>query len=142
MPTPNYGVTHTTSLGYIGGCIMSQPEQAPKRMLKVYRDGDQTVVEINSSSLDIIQTCPKKAEYSLKRGLTLKGGKPATTFGSGIHKALEVMYSTPREQRELPKGYKDKIIMMCQGQELPEESDYFVYRATRGFLDETTSLGS
>lgn len=118
--------------------------EPPKRMMRVTKDpvSGKYLVEINFSSLDIIQTCPKKAYYALHRGLIPKEGSMATTFGKGIHKALEIMYAYPREARTLPSNYKSKILMMCQGQTLDDEQSSFVYQATRGFIDETASLAS
>ena len=107
-----------------------------KRMMWVTRnDAGKYFVHINSSSLDTIQTCPKKAYYALHRGLVSKEPGLATTFGKGVHKALEVMYATPREQRVLPPNYKEKILMMCQGQTLDDEASNFTYQAVRGFID-------
>lgn len=116
--------------------------EEPKKMLRVEKRGSKYFVEINSSSLDVIQTCPKKAYYALHRGLVSQEPSPALTFGSGIHKALEIFYATPREERELPRNYKTKIMMMCQGQVLPEEDSNCIYRAVRGFIDETQALAS
>lgn len=79
----------------------------PKEMLRVTRDGAQTEVRINSSSLSLIQTCPRKAQYSLRDGWKSKGGSPALIFGSAVHKAMEVFYSIPAKERVLPANFEE-----------------------------------
>lgn len=86
---------------------VSVPLERPKRMLEIKKQVNpengrpQTIVNINFSSLDVIQTCKRKAEYSLIRGLRSNAESEALIFGTAIHKALEAWYLLPREKREL-----------------------------------------
>lgn len=74
-----------------------------KRMLDITRDEStkRLTVSINSSSLDVIQSCPRKAEYMFNYDLRRKGDgeSGATLFGTGIHKALEHWYLCSPEIR-------------------------------------------
>lgn len=116
------------------------PLEEPKKMLSLRQDSaGKYFVEINSSSLDIIQTCPKKSQYALVSGLTSKEPGLAVTFGKGVHKALEIMYETPRDERLLVPNYKANLMRMAQGQSLEDESN-FAFKAMRGFLEETGPL--
>jgi hypothetical protein len=78
------------------------PDQGPavdvKRMLEVTSDGSgRPVVSINPSSLNLLQTCPRKSEYVLHRHLVPLEKSAPLVFGTAIHAALEVFYSEPRE---------------------------------------------
>jgi len=78
-------------------------ETEPKEMLSVRTAPDGRLdVRINFSSLDIIQTCKRKAYFSLRRKLRSTEEAPPLTFGSAIHKALEVFYCAPRADRSKP----------------------------------------
>lgn len=69
-------------------------EKPKKRMLEVEKLADgRTKVAINSSSLDLIQTCMRKSHYVLERQLVSNSESEALTFGSAIHKALEIWYA-------------------------------------------------
>ncbi len=68
-------------------------------MLSVRTFGNLTEVSINYSSLELIQTCPRKAYYSLKQGLEKDVIAEPLVFGSAVHKALEVWYCAPLENR-------------------------------------------
>lgn len=81
------------------GIKSPEPKSDPKRMLEVSRQGDKILVSINFSSLQLIQTCKRKAYFRLVQGLEPQNPSPALTFGTGIHKALEVWYSSSREAR-------------------------------------------
>lgn len=72
-----------------------------KQMLSVKEVNGQTVVRINYSSLDIIQTCMRKAKYALHDGWRVKNSHPALNFGSAIHAAMEVWYSADRTHRSV-----------------------------------------
>lgn len=78
---------------------------APKEMLSIGERNSKRLVRINSSSLELIQTCARKAQYSLRDQLRANMASPATLFGSAIHKALETWYLSPREIRTLPSGW-------------------------------------
>lgn len=72
-----------------------------KRMIEVSQSGKYTYVFINSSSLDIIQTCPRKAQYALKMGYRKEDETEAMAFGSSIHAGIEKMYSLDPDDRRL-----------------------------------------
>lgn len=84
-------------------------KRAPKEMLSVTTEKarlatgsgeyDRTVVRINSSSLEIIQTCKRKAYYALHKGYVGQEESAALLFGTAVHKALEVWYSHPKAKR-------------------------------------------
>lgn len=77
------------------------PKSEFKEMLTVSRDcNGKTVVRINFSSLDIIQTCMRKAKFSLQGNYSSISEAPALVFGTGVHKALESWYLSPRETRK------------------------------------------
>ena len=59
-----------------------------KRMLE--QKGD--VFYINSSSVDLIQSCRRKAYYALERNLRGGDESEAQLFGTAIHKAMEAFY--------------------------------------------------
>lgn len=121
--------------------VVSTSQSNTKRMLGVTKTESGYHVSINPSSLTLLQVCPKKAFYALHRGLVSKEPGLATTFGSAIHKFLEIFYLTPRAERTLPPNYKEMIMRMCQGQNLSDES-HFIYRATRGFIEVAAPLAN
>jgi hypothetical protein len=67
-------------------------------MLEVIREGKETIVNINYSSLELMQTCMRKAYYTLHEGWS-GADSEALVFGSAIHKGIEVWYVQPRSQR-------------------------------------------
>jgi hypothetical protein len=73
----------------------------PKKMITVSESEGKTKVEINSSSLSVIQECLRKAQYSLLEKWKSETESPATVFGSAVHKAMEIFYSAPAEEREM-----------------------------------------
>jgi len=112
-----------------------------KKMLQVNRLSDGRVhVEINPSSLNTIQICPKKSEYQLNRGLVPHERGSALIAGSSIHAALEIYYMAPREERLLLPNYREKIQRMCHGEVLDDESTSLIYRATRGLINSAKPL--
>ncbi len=82
------------------------PARPKKQMLSISYELDaqglksRPVVRINYSSLELIQTCKRKARYVLRDELRSNQESPATLFGSGIHKGLEVWYSMPQTRRK------------------------------------------
>ncbi|HUR97952.1 MAG TPA: PD-(D/E)XK nuclease family protein [Pyrinomonadaceae bacterium] len=73
----------------------------PKEMFSVVPGPDGKLdIRINFSSLDLIQTCKRKAYLSLERGLRANEESAPLSFGSAIHKALEVWYCAPRASRK------------------------------------------
>jgi len=72
-----------------------------KEMLSVTQDGKQLHVKINYSSLELLQTCLRKAFYYFIRELQSKVMPPALIFGTAFHKAMEVWYCSPFDNRKL-----------------------------------------
>jgi len=115
-----------------------------KRMLEIVTDRDGLHVYINSSSLSVLQSCPRKAYYILHRELRSKYEAPALTFGTAIHKALEVFYAEPREGRIFPTTAiamrKDFELLAFGGDiELTAQSNVF-YRSAEAFLKAAAPL--
>lgn len=113
-----------------------------KEMLTITEADGQTVVRINSSSINILQNCPRKSQYELLEGWKSKSQSPALTFGSALHAALEVFYDAPRVDRQLPPNWQKNIDMMAFGQQLPEEKDFLIYTATRKFIEAAEPLAA
>lgn len=72
-----------------------------KRMLE-WKDvlGNRSMC-INASSIDIIMTCPRKAEYALSRDLRGSDESEALVFGTAIHSALEAFYRAAPGSRKI-----------------------------------------
>jgi hypothetical protein len=78
--------------------------EKPKRMLGLSKLADgRDLVEINFSSLSVINDCLRKSQYSLIRGLRSNHESEALTSGKAIHKALEHWYRLPAHLRQLTK---------------------------------------
>lgn len=75
--------------------------------LSKLEDG-RDLVEINFSSLSVINDCLRKAEYMLIRGLRAETESEALTFGKAIHKALEHWYTLPAQYRQLTAEENDQ----------------------------------
>lgn len=56
---------------------------------------------VNASSVDVIQTCPRKAQYALLNGYRSEEESEALTFGKAIHAGLEYFYSVNPGERSL-----------------------------------------
>lgn len=111
---------------------LGRPASAAHEMLSVSQSPDQRpVVRINYSSLDIIQTCPRKASYLLDRKLRSRNESPALLYGSAIHKALEVFYSHPARERTIPRDFL-KHAELIPANVVPP-TDHFLYTAIREF---------
>lgn len=109
----------------------------PKEMLSIRRAGDQDIVKINSSSLQLLQECPRKSYYLLNQGLRKRVQSPATTFGSAIHKALEVFYSAPRDERIYTEKLGEEMENMGH---MEPTHDYMILRAAKAFVKEAEPL--
>lgn len=109
------------------------PRAGEKEMLTVTKEGTRTKVRINFSSLDILQTCPRKSLYVLDRKLKSLNEPSATVFGSAIHKALEVFYSYSGKERELPRDFVKHAEMIEFGERPPEQ--HFLYEAIEKFCE-------
>ena len=70
---------------------------------------------INSSSLDLIQTCLRKADYILNQKLIKDEEASALAFGTSIHRALEHWYTLPLEERHLDKSLYEQAELMGFG---------------------------
>jgi hypothetical protein len=79
------------------------------KALKRHPVKENGVWQINNSSLDLIQSCFRKAQYTFANP-DIETGSKATAFGSAIHKAMEAYYMTPRPERsaDLMKAAFDK----------------------------------
>ena len=82
-----------------------------KRMLEIELDKETNIpiFNINFSSLDLLQTCKRKAFYSLELKLGSGEESAPLVFGSAIHKALEYWYLAPPEERAMNAQCKDII---------------------------------
>ena len=112
---------------------------AKKEMLRVDKIDGKTIVYINSSSLSIIQSCPRKSYYLLERKLKSNIESPALVFGSAIHKALEVFYSTPPSDREMPDKFEERAHLLAHNPEA-DFGDHPFYKAIRAFVMAGQSL--
>lgn len=125
-----------------GADVLSIPRQGPpKEMLSVsvLKDG-RTKVRMNASSLQIIQECMRKAQYSLDEGWIAKEENPATVFGSAVHSFMEVFYSGKFDARIMPQ--MKEFEMMAAGLTLDNESDDLCLRAFRAFLTKHQPISS
>lgn len=112
--------------------------QPPKEMMSVMRDGPQSHVRINSSSLSLIQTCGRKSFYSLAQGWKSKQTSAPLVFGSAIHKAMDVFYSYGSRERTIPKDFEEYAALMAHGHAAPEQ--HFLYEAIAAFVKEAEPL--
>lgn len=118
-------------------CAPTIERANPKEMLTVKETPEGREVRINSSSLGIILSCPRKAYYVLHRNLKSRTESPALIFGTAIHKALEVFYSHPRSVRNIPPNFKERSDLMAYAS--PEEreqkaAEHFLYAAVDAFV--------
>lgn len=105
--------------------------EKPKQMLTVVREAGRTTVRINSSSLSLIQTCPRKAFYLLKEGWHARTVSPPLVFGQAIHAALEVFYAYPAAVREIPTDFEEHAQLIGNG--FPPPEHHFLYDAITAF---------
>lgn len=109
------------------------PVGDPKIMLSVERDGNQTSVRINSSSLSLIQTCPRKSMYVLQQKWQPRSGSSPLIFGLAVHKAMEVFYRCPRKERgEMPVNFEEIAQTLAHGYEPPHK--HFLFDAITAFV--------
>ncbi len=114
------------------------PSVTPKQMLSVEKDGLQTHVQINSSSLGLLLTCARKSKYSLVDQWRSKNENPAFVFGSAIHKALEVFYSHSSRERTMPDLFEEIAPQLAKGEFAPAK--HFLYDAVQSFVKEGDAL--
>lgn len=110
-----------------------QSSGPPKIMLSVEHRGSKAHVRINSSSLGILQTCARKAQYTLHEKWRALSGSPPLVYGSAIHKALEVFYSHPARERSIPDNFDEVANNMAEGHLSPEP--HFLYDAIKAFIE-------
>lgn len=101
-------------------------------------EGSDVLVRINSSSLSLIQTCPRKTFYQIVAGWQAKQGSAPLIFGHAIHKALEVFYSHTCKDRDLPVNFTEFAPLIAHGAPAPE--DHFLYRALATFVADAQPL--
>lgn len=111
---------------------LALPREGEKEMLSLIEENGVLTVRVNYSSLSIMQECPRKAYYMLHRKLRGKSDSPATLFGSAIHKALEVFYRIPRENRNIPHRFAEYSDLMAHGHAAP--TDHPLYACIAGFV--------
>lgn len=107
-------------------------------MISVAHTGNQTLVRINSSSLSVIQTCMRKAQYQLVDRWKPRTGSAPLLFGHAIHKGLEVFYSHSCKERELPMNFDEVAPLLAYGHEPPES--HFIYDALMAFVRDAEPL--
>lgn len=92
-----------------------------KRMLEK-KDGK---FYINSSSVEIIQTCRRKAYYALHRNLRGEDESEALLFGTAIHRAMEAFYSAKiiNGERQLTLEEFQDAFVDCASQTLAHLPD-------------------
>lgn len=91
--------------------------------------------EIDNSFLEHFTTCPRHAEYANIRKRISAKEKPALTFGSAFHKAMEYRYSVLKNQPPTPADEQDiydKAIVPYFEQHKQPEDDH----RTVSFLQE------
>jgi RecB family exonuclease len=105
------------------------------RASKRHPSNQNGVWQINNSSLDLIQSCFRKAHYTFSNP-TIETGSLSTAFGSAIHKALEAYYLTPRVSRgaEMLKAAFDEAAKASHI-DIPLEDDKRSIRSGHIILD-------
>lgn len=109
------------------------PSQPPKEMLTLTQENGKLTVKINYSSLDLIQTCLRKAHYSLNLKLKSHEESTALAFGSAIHKGLEVWYQLPVAERVLPRSLEETAEAYAYGEALGDSVSQGALEAIRQF---------
>lgn len=115
--------------------VISAQVTKPKEMLSVgvTQDG-RMLVRINSSSLVLAQSCWRKFDLTILRGLRPQLEPAATLFGSAIHKGLEVFYCGDRTERRIPSNYASIMQMIACGVWQEEWVVELFFRAARAFV--------
>lgn len=67
------------------------PSNLPKRKLLKHHSGNDYILEIDHSSLEILTNCDRKAQWQLVYG-RIPHERSALVYGSAIHSALEHLY--------------------------------------------------
>lgn len=104
-----------------GTACAARAESDQKRMLEVTGLGTSQInVYINWSSLDVLQTCLRKANFALMQRLVPNEEHPALTTGKAVHKALEVWYSAPKQNRKPSSFQSDENLQKMLRGEIPD----------------------
>lgn len=113
-----------------------------KEMLSVRRSPEgKTVVKCNFSSLDIRQTCMRKAQLALHKTFQVGTEHAALTFGQAFHKAMEVWYSAPiTHRRHGSVTCDDSQALMLSGQPPLPHADCARCAAVFAFLEHSRVL--
>lgn len=81
-----------------------------KKYLLTYVESGVFALQTDNSSLEVMLTCPRKYLYQVVFGRQTGPAAPLT-YGSAIHEALDIWYSTPDR-----KAHDEALwIKMCQG---------------------------
>lgn len=117
--------------------------EKPKVMLSVERNGEQTHVRINASSLSVIQTCPRKSYYLLHEKWKSMTTSKALVYGTAIHKALEVFYSHSKRDRSIPIDFEEVAPTLAQCSDAPKALEsHFLYDSILAFVAAAEPLRS
>lgn len=117
-----------------------QPSQTPKEMLTCQTTNGKQLVRINYSSLNLIQTCLRKAHYSLNLGLKAREESTALAFGSAVHEGLAYWYQLPSTERLLPASLSEQADCYSFGQGLDEVAGHGALEAIRHFCKARYSI--
>ncbi len=118
------------------------PQTDKKRMLDWSEENGKMKISLNFSSLDLIQTCKRKAFYALEMRLKSKFPQEALIFGKAVHSAMEVWYCTSRDQRQRSSGACDDTqAQMLQGGEFKSHGSCPRCSAVFAFLQTGQELG-
>ena len=113
-----------------------------KEMLTVHREAGHTTVYINPSSLSTMQTCWRKTHYQLGLGLKSKDESIPLIFGSAIHAALEVFYTSLPHERTLNKGVEEFFDILAFNPTAEGHEDNVLANSVRAFVVAADSLSA
>jgi len=113
----------------------------PKKMLqhRMCVETNRHIIDINSSSLDLLMTCMRKSYYTLVRKLSSNTNSPALLYGSAIHKALETYYEGAPEDRKISKTCVKNFELMSFGNSNTHE-DCLVCSSVEAFCTYASAL--
>lgn len=99
------------------------PKEEKKEMIswQMLQDG-RVKYRINYSSMNLLNTCPRKFEYKIIRNLVEGTESSAIIFGKAIHKALEHWYTLEPTQRDHGDELKEYAEMLAYGHNLDVEA--------------------
>lgn len=94
-----------------------------------------TEIRVNSSSLDIMQSCMRKADFLLNRQY-IGESAPALKYGQAIHSALAYWYSLPVEQREWDASVREEAKVMAYNEAIKADKSP-ILMTVKAFIDST-----